>query len=175
MTMKAKVSIDLYREVEAFLYTEARLLDDNHFDKWLNCFANDVRYWMPVRERVQERTDVTTMPDVFALFDDDKKSLELRVLRIRTGHAHAEVPLSVTQRQITNVIVKQIDDGYPPNSPFVVYSNFIVYQERRGLHGVTFFGRREDMLRAMSDGFEIASRKIEMAQQILPTTLSIFF
>ena len=40
---------DLIREVEQFLYREARLLDDRKFHDWLTLFTDDVRYWMASR------------------------------------------------------------------------------------------------------------------------------
>ncbi len=40
---------EVIREVEQFLYREARLLDERRFHEWLELFADDVRYWMPVR------------------------------------------------------------------------------------------------------------------------------
>src|SRR5262249_47325129 len=37
------------REVEQFLYREARLLDERRFRDWLELFTDDVRYWMVMR------------------------------------------------------------------------------------------------------------------------------
>ena len=153
---------------ESFLYREARLLEQNRLEEWLALFTDDARYWMPVREQIESRKAAPDASDGFALFDDDKKSLTLRVARIMTGAAHAEAPVSVTQRLITNVLVG------PKGDELEVSSNFMVYQERRGRHGVTFFGRREDVLRREAASFRIARRKIELAQTILPATLSIF-
>jgi dibenzofuran dioxygenase beta subunit len=168
--MSDRLSAELVREVEAFLYAEARLLERNRFDEWLACLADDVSYRMPVRESVEFAPDAQPASDGFALFDDDKKSLELRVLRIKTGEAHAEVPPSTTLRLVSNVMVEPA-----PGDALAVRSSFMVYQERRGLHGVTFYGRREDVLRRDGGVLKIASRRIELAQAILPTTVSIFF
>ena len=33
--------------IEQFLYREARYLDDREFEKWLECYADDVVFWMP--------------------------------------------------------------------------------------------------------------------------------
>ena len=164
------VSPELFREVEAFLYREARMLEDNRFDDWLKCFSDDVRYWMPIQESTG-RSSEPEESDTFALFDDDKKSLELRVLRIKTGDAHAEVPPSTTQRLVTNITV----EPDAAHDSLRVRSNFMVYQERRGQHGVTFFGKRDDMLRMIEGEFKICRRRIDLAQKILPTTISIFF
>jgi len=165
------ISTELLREVEAFLYREARMLEDNRFDDWLKCFTDDVRYLMPIQESTDGSSGSGTESDTFALFDEDKKSLELRVLRIKTGAAHAEVPPSTTQRLITNVTVEPavVDDSLR------VHSNFLVYQERRGQHGVTFFGKRDDVFKQIQGDFKIAERRVDLAQKILPTTISIFF
>ena len=160
----------LLKRVEAFLYSEARLLEDNLFDEWLTYFSEDVQYRMPARQNVDTPIDDANPLASFALFDDDKESLKLRVLRIKTGQAHADVPLSVTQRFITNVTAQSLN-----GSKIKAHSNFMIYQERRGQHAVTFYGRREDLLNARGDRLEIERRKIDLAQTILPTTISIFF
>ncbi len=165
-----EISSELLKQIETFLYAEARLLEDNRFDEWLASFSEDARYWMPVRQNVDRSANDESILDTFALFDDDKQSLELRVLRVQTGEAHAEVPPSVTQRFITNIMAQPA-----AQESFSVYSNFMVYQERRGLHGITFFGRREDVLYCEEGTFKIQRRKIELAQTILPATISFFF
>ena len=39
----------LIREVEQFLYREARWLDERRFHEWLELLTEDIHYWMPVR------------------------------------------------------------------------------------------------------------------------------
>lgn len=167
----AAPSAELQFEIEGFLYAEARLLEQNRLTEWLNLFSDQVRYWMPVREYVEAGEAESSGVDTFALFDDDKQSLALRVARLETGIAHAEVPKSVTQRLVTNVVVAP--GG--ANGDLRVNSTFMVYQERRGRHGHTFYGRRDDVIRREAGALRIAARKIELAQTILPTTISIFF
>ena len=170
--MKDSVAAELSRRIEEFLYMEARALEDNRFDDWLKFFSDDVRYWMPVRENVDKARHVADESDSFALYDEDKKSLELRILRIQTGHAHAEVPLSVTQRYITNIFAKPL--ATQARDMQQVFSNFMVYQERRQ-HAVTFYGRREDTISTFGTSLKIVHRRIDLAQTILSTTISIFF
>ncbi|MBV1894218.1 MAG: hypothetical protein KUG57_09235, partial [Ilumatobacteraceae bacterium] len=40
----------LERDIERFLYAEAKLLDDRRFQEWYQLFADDVRYFMPLRQ-----------------------------------------------------------------------------------------------------------------------------
>lgn len=164
-------SPELQFEIESFLYAEARLLEQNRLNEWLGLFAEQFRYWMPVREYVEGADGQSTGTDTFALFDDDRQSLTLRVARLETGVAHAEVPKSVTQRLVTNVVIAPD----MRTSEIRVSSNFMVYQERRGRHAHTFFGRRDDVLKRGNGKLKIGARKIELAQAILPTTISIFF
>lgn len=167
------VSPELQLEVQDFLFREATMLEENQLEEWLALFTDDARYTMPVRRNAQPvKKAGKTVPDdveTFALFDDDKGSLELRVRRIGSDLAHAETPVSVTQRFISNVRVERADDG-----TLEVYSSFIVYQERRGRHSAMFLGSRHDRLRRDGASLKIAERHIKLAQAVLPTTISIF-
>ncbi|ETX00272.1 MAG: hypothetical protein ETSY2_39415, partial [Candidatus Entotheonella gemina] len=77
---------ELRLDVEAFLYREARLLDDRKFRDWLDLLTEDVRYWMPtrhnrMREGPDEQWEVEKELDVLGFFDETKSSLALRVER----------------------------------------------------------------------------------------------
>jgi 3-phenylpropionate/cinnamic acid dioxygenase small subunit len=52
---------EVIREVEQFLYREARLLDERRFHEWLELFTDDVRYWMPVRSNRYPKSNHTTL------------------------------------------------------------------------------------------------------------------
>ena len=107
-------------EVQNFLYHEARLLDERRFNEWLAMFADDVRYWMPVRGNRYPKSSKAVMvmePDTYieddiaqdhemAFFDETKKTLSGRVARLETGMAWAEDPPSKTRHLITNVLVE---------------------------------------------------------------------
>ena len=96
------------REVEQFLYREARLLDNRRFSEWLELFSNDLRYWMPTRSNrypVNSKAisildgslyedDEISGDDELALMDETKDTLERRVARLGTGMAWAEDPPS---------------------------------------------------------------------------------
>jgi len=40
------MSLDRHR-VEAFLYREARLMDEHAYDEWLSLWTADALYWVP--------------------------------------------------------------------------------------------------------------------------------
>ena len=94
------------REVEQFLYREARLLDERRFHEWLELFTDDVRYWMAGRRNRYPKTSKAiaildpdryvdedlTEDDELAILDENKHTLEARVARLDTGMAWAEDP-----------------------------------------------------------------------------------
>ncbi len=131
---------DLIREVEQFLYREARLLDDRRFRDWLTLFTDDVRYWMASRTNRYPKSskaiaildpdryveDDIGREDELAILDETKETLTGRVDRLDTGMAWAEDPPSRTRHMISNIEVEPGD----VEAEIRVYSNFIVYRSR---------------------------------------------
>src|SRR6266851_10256309 len=77
-------------ECQALLFREARLIDTGQFDEWLELFASDGLYWVPhVRGGGDPRHEVS-------LAFDDRRRLEDRLARLRTGVAYAQIPPSRT-------------------------------------------------------------------------------
>lgn len=90
---------------EDFLYHEARLLDSGRFEEWLELFAEDATYWVPL-ERGQKDPYQTS-----SIIHDDRTLLGLRVRQLRHPRAHARVPLARTVHQVGNVMVLSEDAG----------------------------------------------------------------
>ena len=175
------------REIEQFLYREARLLDNRQFHAWLDLLTDDVRYWMPTRssryakisksivlydEASYDETELAGEAGQ-AIMDEDKASLQYRITRLDTGMAWAEDPPSLTRHFISNIEVESGDT----RAEFRVFCNFIVYRSR-GHHEPDFYvGQREDILRRRDDGqLQIARRKIVLDQHVLSAkNVSIFF
>jgi 3-phenylpropionate/cinnamic acid dioxygenase small subunit len=176
---------DVLREVEQFLYREARLLDERRFREWLDLFTDDVRYWMGARSNRYPRTskaisilspnryveDDHTRDDELSIFDESKETLSGRVARLETGMAWAEDPPSRTRHLITNIAVAG-DAG----AELTVHSNFIVYRSRAETEQDFYVGARQDLLRRVDGALKIARRKMTLDQNVLSAkNLSIFF
>ncbi len=177
---------DVLRQVEQFLYREARLLDNRQFHQWLELLTDDLRYWMPMRSNRYAATsksisildgsryedeDVSKESDL-AFMDEDKDSLSRRVDRLDTGMAWAEDPPSRTRHFISNV---EVEPG-ERESEVKVYSNFIMYRTRAETEEDFYVGSREDVLRNVDGAWKIASRKIVFDQNVLlAKNLSNFF
>jgi biphenyl 2,3-dioxygenase beta subunit len=165
---------ELRRQVEEFLYFEAELLDDRKLREWLELFTDDVRYWMPIRHNTFERpegvTEELSKPGEGYYFDDNKKTLGVRVERVYAKNAWAEMPPSRTRHLITNVRIKS-DDG----AEIGVHSNFLVYRTRMETDQDMFVGERRDVLRRVDGSFKIARRTIILDQAVLAAkNISVF-
>ena len=164
---------ELQWEVEQFLYAEARLLDERHFHEWLELFAEDVHYWMPLRTNrmLKDIANELSKPGELAYFDDDFLMLRGRVARLDTEMAWAEEPPSRTQHLITNVQIDRVD-----GDELWVHLSFIVHRGRNETEEDLFIGYRDDLLRRVNGQLKIAKRKIVLGQNVLAAkNLSIFF
>ena len=165
---------ELRHRVEDFLFLEAELLDDRKLREWLDLLTDDVRYWMPLRhnllERPEDLSDELAKPGEGYYFNDDKKSLRIRVERLYAKNAWAEMPPSRTRHLISNIRIKK-DDGLEIS----VHSNFIVYRTRMEADQDIFVGTRQDLLRRVDGALKIVKRTIILDQAVLSAkNISVF-
>ena len=71
-----------------FLYREARYLDDREFEKWLDCYADDVVYWMPSWDDRDKQVE-NPQREISLIYYANRGGLEDRVFRIKTGRSSA--------------------------------------------------------------------------------------
>jgi benzoate/toluate 1,2-dioxygenase beta subunit len=104
------------------LEREARLLDRQLYEEWLALFAKECIYWVPATPGGGDpRREVAVM-------FDDRRRLEDRVFRLKTGHAWSQVPGSRTSRLIGNVELFATQDA----DTRMVRSNFSISEFRDG-------------------------------------------
>ena len=82
------MSVPSREDVVAFVYEEARLLDEGRFDEWLGLFAPDGRYWMPLEPGQTDPLLVTS------LLYEDVFMLKLRVERLEGARTFSQKPPS---------------------------------------------------------------------------------
>jgi benzoate/toluate 1,2-dioxygenase beta subunit len=81
------------------LEREARLLDQLRYEDWLVLYARECIYWVPSTPKAGDpRREISVM-------FDDRRRLEDRIYRLRTGFAWSQAPASRTVRLVTNVEV----------------------------------------------------------------------
>src|SRR5262249_30104226 len=125
---------EIIRDVEQFLYREARMLDERRFRAWLALLTDDVPYWMAGARKPYPQVskalgildpdryseEDVTRDDELAIFDETKETLVQRIARLETGMAWAEDPPSRTRHLLSNIEVEPGDTA----SELKVFSNF---------------------------------------------------
>jgi len=140
---------------EEFLYFEARLLDTQRYEDWLELFTQDATYWVPLEQGQKDPFETSS------LIHDDRTLLALRVKQLRHPRAHARMPLARTVHQVANVMV----ESDSPNE-VVVASTLSVIEfrnDKQRLYGALVQHR----LRRMKDGnangsFRIAHKRVDL-------------
>jgi 3-phenylpropionate/cinnamic acid dioxygenase small subunit len=162
----------LWLELMQFYTREAWLLDDRKYKEWLDLFTEDVLYFMPRRKNVHRRElqrELTPLGDL-AILEEDKRYLEMRVARLDTGMAWAEDPPSRTRHLIGNLEARVLESG-----EVEARTAFLVYRSHLETDAQLISGCREDILRKVNDGWQVARRTIVLdANVLLDKNLSVF-
>ncbi len=168
------VTAETERQVIDFLLLEAQLLDGLRFDDWLDILAPDITYQVPVRA-TRPPGQGSEFSDVMFHFNEDLESLRMRVDRLKTGHAWAEVPPSRTRHFVTNFRVSA-DPDHPDS--YLVASNLLLTRIRgEETTWQMVSGARRDRVRqcASAAGFELAHRSVFLDLTTLTTYNLAFF
>src|SRR5687768_17209517 len=134
---------------EQFLYHEARLLDTQQLEAWLELFTEDATYWVPLEREQKDPLETSS------IIHDDRTLLELRVKQARHPRAHARLPLARTVHQVGNVIAEETADEIKVTSTLQVVE---FRNEKQRLHGALV----EHRLRKHGAGFKIAHKRVDL-------------
>src|SRR5579875_1980364 len=93
------------RELIDFVVREARLLDEQRFEEWLDLFTEDGYYWMPL-EWGQTDPRLTT-----SLMYEDKLLLQVRVERLKGNRTYSQKPKSRCHHVLQVPQVDQRDEA----------------------------------------------------------------
>ncbi len=159
--------------IERFYRLEARLLDEERHDEWYGLLADDLFYWMPLRENRFRRDPRPPLdPAAMALFDECKADIAVRLGRLASNLVWSEDPPTRHVYVVSNV------EAFSTELPteFEVHSSFVQHRNRSEHDEATLMGRRRDLLRRVEGGFQLARRLILLPQSVLLTkNLSAFF
>ena len=137
-------------ELEQFLFHEARLLDQQRYEEWLDLYTEDATYWVPL-ERGQASAAETS-----SIIYDDKTLLGLRVRQARHPRAHARLPLARTVHQVGNVMLLDQADAMAR-----VASTLQVTEFRSGRQRI-WAATVEHQLRRAPAGWRIAHKRVDL-------------
>lgn len=153
------VAVDTLREVEAFLFREARFADEHDYDAWEALWTDDAIYWIPAT--ADDADPTTTMSILY----DNRSRIATRVRQWHTGKRHAQIPKSRLRRLVTNVELLDADPDHPDD--LRVGANVMICESRdRGT--VVWAGRYEYRLRETDDGLRMAYKKVMLVDNDRP-------
>ncbi|QQK74451.1 aromatic-ring-hydroxylating dioxygenase subunit beta [Salicibibacter cibarius] len=155
---------------EQWLFQEARLLDEIDFDSWFDLMHSDLQYEMPVRVNKEGMEKPDYAPDMSA-FLDDIETLRMRVDRLKSGFAWAEMPPSRTRRFVSNVTVNECDEEWAS-----VTSYLLIYRSRaKDISYDLISGERRDEFKIEDGEWKLLKRFFLVDQTSLATrNLAIF-
>jgi benzoate/toluate 1,2-dioxygenase beta subunit len=138
--------------VAAFLYREARLLDERRFEQWRDLFAADGVYWVPARAG---QTD--PLHEV-SIFYDDPAMMAARIRRLRHPRIHAETPESRAVRSVSNIELLP-----PAEAGLVEARSVLAMTEFRAGRQTAYHGRVAWRLVPAAEGdFRIRLKRVDL-------------
>lgn len=158
MTSALNTSTGLRAEIEGFLYHEADLLDEWRLDSWIELFAPDAEWIVPVPGLAGEITDKTLY-----LIRDDPFILRHRVQGLLGKTAYAETPRSTTRRIIGNVRVSELETG-----DLRVRANFVLHRTHHGALSTYVGEYRHHLARGGPAGFLFLERRTVLDHDLRP-------
>lgn len=164
LPMEQPVAVEDTRAVEAFLLREARLLDNECWDEWLQSLSETIHYWMPgIENRRREDKSGPYRLEHMAFFDDGMRDLQRRVARFKQPSAWAENPPTRNVHLISNIEVFAGEQ----EGELIAFSCFMNIRSRGLDESHQLVGRREDVLRREADGLKLFKRKILIPNAML--------
>ncbi len=143
-------STDSLRAAEQFLYTQSELLDGKHWQSYIDLFAHDGVYWMPVQP---DQTEWEGSPSIFA---EDKLLMQVRMGRVTHPNAWSQAPMWATNHVIGNVQIES-----ETSKEVVVRSRFHMMELRRD--SVRHFGGTyRHTLEKSKEGFKIKLQRVDL-------------
>jgi len=100
---KTNIDVQTERNVQQFLFHEARLLDELRLEEWLTLWTPEGRYWVP---RVHNQDNPF---DHVSLFWEDALLREVRVRRVQHPRNWSQQPPTRSNRLIGNISIEGAD------------------------------------------------------------------
>jgi 3-phenylpropionate/cinnamic acid dioxygenase small subunit len=140
----------LQHAVEQFLFHQSELLDGKHWAAYIDLFAHDGVYWMPVSS---EQTEWVDSPSIFA---EDRRMMEIRMGRVTHPNAWSQAAQWGTSHLVGNVVIESTDAD-----EICVRSRFQMVELRRD-NLRHFAGTYRHTLRRSGDEFRIALQRVDL-------------
>lgn len=146
----------LLRQVEQFVYREARLQDEHRYAEWESLWTDDGVYWVPANG-----DDIDPEQQMSILYDN-RSRIALRVRQLLSGRHYSQEPRSRLRHLITNIEITRRN-----GAEIGVGCNVLVFESN--LRGDTLWGARtEYLLRAAGEGLRMARKTVKLVNNDKP-------
>jgi len=154
-------------QVQAFLYAEARALDDRDWDAWLAHYSPQAEFWMPAwKEDDSLVTDPHTQ--ISLIYYPSRAGLEDRIFRIRTERSSASMPEPRTGHNISNVEILEQDAA-----AVKLRFNWVTFSHRYKTTD-TFFGTSYYTLDTSGAAPVIATKKVVLKNDYIRHVIDVY-
>jgi benzoate/toluate 1,2-dioxygenase beta subunit len=156
-----------YSEIQAFIYKEARCLDDKLWDEWLKHYDEHCEYWMP---SWTDEDELTTDPqkEISLIYYPNRGGLEDRVFRIKTERSSASMPEPRTAHLISNIEVLEETE-----TEIKVRFNWTTLSFRYKVVD-SYFGCSFYTLKKVEDSFLISNKKVILKNDYIRQVIDIY-
>jgi 3-phenylpropionate/cinnamic acid dioxygenase small subunit len=163
------VSAALAAGVEV-LGREGMYLDEQRWDEWLALYTEDCEFWMPAWKADGTPT-ADPQSELSHIYYANRKGLEDRIVRIRSGKSPASSPMPRTAHLLGAILplAPPGPDRLRLRSTWVCH----VFFPRQG-DSHAFFGSSEHELVLRGGNWRIAKKKILLQNDAIPTMLDIY-
>jgi len=145
-----KAATGLKERVEQFLFRQSELLDNKHWQDYIDLFTDDGVYWMPA---LPEQTEWEGTASIFA---EDKMLMQVRMGRVTHPNAWSQAPMWATNHLIGNVVIEK-----ESAKEVVVRSRFHMMELRRD-NVRHFGGTYHHTLVKKGNDFRIKLQRVDM-------------
>jgi len=119
------------REIEAFVFREARLADESLYDEWEALWVPDALYWVP------RRPDLDPAREVSHIYDN-RQRIATRIRQLKSGFRYSQTPASPMRRVLSNIEIAPAGaDEYEVGANFMLME--LAVQSTRNMN---FWGGR---------------------------------
>lgn len=139
-----------------FVYAEARMLDEQRFEDWLELITEDGYYWMPLAHD-QDNPRLHT-----SLLYEDKLLLRVRIERLAGQRTFSQQPKSRSHHLLARPEVETSHEWHQPKQGQYVVRTAFHYVESRLDQQILYAGWATHQLVATDAGLRIKLKRVDL-------------
>jgi len=162
----------VWSDMEKLYRLEYKLLQQGNYEEWFQTmFTEDIHYHMPVVSVRENRDEAVRSENELSYFDDNHRTLHLRVRKFGSDMSWTEYPPSRTRYFFQIMDVEPVESNV-----FRVTSNIMLYFTRLDNVENFFVGEKSDLVRCENGQWKVTKRKIIIDKSRLSAhSLCVFF